>query len=536
MHQKRLFAFVVSLAALIILAACSQGDEDLVSAQPGEVIVQILAVPADVTSVTLEVSGPNAPQTLTDNNLGDGAEFVVPNLTLGGDYTFTARGLNAGIVLFKGSVSVTDLQADTVVPVIALDRLTSSVNVTATNAGPASEVVVATVGGVEQGLTLNANGDAVGTLVGVPTGSDLQLIVTSTDGSEVVRNGRSADFDLSEAAVDVSVALEQLGPGEVPPTKPALTASATEINEGDTFTLGVTVNDENGDLASIKIEWGVGTPTEQALSGGSFSDTFTSPVYTTAGADITYTYTVTITDTEGNASATSGQIRVIATPEPTDTDVTIIADEGKDLSLLTLTAQNVAASTDTVTATITPNGETVELTPAGGSDWSATLFVTEDTNYSVFFTATQGGTSVQSDTFACTVADGATSAACSGAFGGNNGGGDNGGDNDGDTTTPINAVDDQAANNTDATYFFTGNETKSLPVLANDAGDDIKIVSVTQPAGRNSTAISADGQTIIFTARNTQQILATFQYTIEDSRGNRDTATVTYNAVQAVEF
>ena len=177
------------------------------------------------------------------------------------------------------------------------------------------------------------------------------------------------------------------------------------------------------------------------------------------------------------------------------------------------------------------------MTPAGGSDWSATLFVTEDTNYSVFFTATQGGTSVQSDTFACTVADGATSAACSGAFGSNNNSGnDNGGDNDGDTTTPINAVDDQAANNTDATYFFTGNETKSLPVLANDSGDDIKIVSVTQPAGRNSTAISADGQTVIFTARNTQQILATFQYTIEDSRGNQDTATVTYNAVQAVEF
>ena len=79
MHQKTsFFAFVTSLAALIILAACSQGDEDLVSAQPGEVIVQILAIPADVTSVTLEVSGPNAPQTLTDNNLGDGAEFVVP--------------------------------------------------------------------------------------------------------------------------------------------------------------------------------------------------------------------------------------------------------------------------------------------------------------------------------------------------------------------------------------------------------------------------------------------------------------------------
>ena len=120
--------------------------------------------------------------------------------------------------------------------------------------------------------------------------------------------------------------------------------------------------------------------------------------------------------------------------------------------------------------------------------------------------------------------------------GDNNGGGDNGGDNNGGDTTPINAVDDQAANNTDATYFFTGNESKSLPVLANDSGDDIKIVSVTQPAGRNSAAISADGQTIIFTARNTQQILATFQYTIEDSRGNQDTATVTYNAVQAVEF
>ena len=99
----------------------------------------------------------------------------------------------------------------------------------------------------------------------------------------------------------------------------------------------------------------------------------------------------------------------------------------------------------------------------------------------------------------------------------------------------LDAIDD-GADGKDASFNFTSAEFASsniksrvLPVLDNDSGTTgVNIVAVTQPQF-GTAAISADGQSIIYTPRHGYCNDHTFTYTIRDAAGNEDTATVYIN-------
>jgi outer membrane protein OmpA-like peptidoglycan-associated protein len=96
------------------------------------------------------------------------------------------------------------------------------------------------------------------------------------------------------------------------------------------------------------------------------------------------------------------------------------------------------------------------------------------------------------------------------------------------------AIDD-GADGKDALYNFTTEDfasntikSRTLTVLDNDAGTDLKIVSVTQPT-YGTAKISDNGQSIVYTPRHGYCKSHTFTYTVRDASGNEETATVYIN-------
>ena len=109
LHSRALKLFGLLLTAFA-LASCSQDDV----APPGSVAIEVLAVAAEVETVTLEVNG----TTYTESTSGDAESgsvtFSLVDLPLGST-TFVARGLSSeGIVLYKASetVDLTDRHRD----------------------------------------------------------------------------------------------------------------------------------------------------------------------------------------------------------------------------------------------------------------------------------------------------------------------------------------------------------------------------------------------------------------------------------------
>lgn len=102
------------------------------------------------------------------------------------------------------------------------------------------------------------------------------------------------------------------------------------------------------------------------------------------------------------------------------------------------------------------------------------------------------------------------------------------------STSSFDAIDDGAGGK-DSVYNFTSADfssanikSRTLTVLDNDIGTDLKIVAVSVPQ-YGTAKISADGQSIVYTPRHGYCQDHTFTYTVRDASGKEDTATVYIN-------
>ena len=484
------------LALVLTLGACSQRPPTDNAGSAEDMTIRIMALPPQVTEVTLSVDG-GAPQSATIS--GTTASLTLEDLSFG-PHTLTARGLNgANVVLYKGGKSIT-VDANTSGVDMKMDRLTSSVSVTAQNLGPASEVLIVKVGGLEQRLVLNGS-TATGTVVGVATGGDISLQVDGYEGGAHTRQG-STSFNLSEEGADVTVTLNALTTPA--PATPQLTY-ASQVEVDASFSLGVNVTDANGDLASVKIAWGDGSADTYTVSGGSLDKTYTH----TYGVSGDNTFVVTVTDAAGNQTSAGGTVEVTAKPTPdTDTDVDVVIDTGKELATVVLEATKVPSASG-VQVAVTPQGGAkstiVNLINRGAGTWSASLKMSRGSSYSLVYTA-QGGPS--SSAVSCTVPD-ADAHTCTYAF--------SGGTPAPSNTAPVANKDVTGTNQ---------NKTITIDVLANDTdkdGDTLTLTGVGTPA---LGAAKLEGGKIVYTSSSTFNVVDTFTYTVSDGKGGTATGQV----------
>ena len=491
LNPLRPLALMGLLALLLTLGACSQRPTESGNVADGvadSVAVRVMALPSQVTKVTLSLDG-GEPQSATVS--GGTASLTLKDVTFG-SHTLVARGLSgADVVLYKGSKTVT-VDADTTSVDMRIDRLTANVRITASNLGPASEVLIARVGGLEQRLVLNGN-TATGTVVGVATGGDLSLQVDGYEGGTHTRQG-SASFTLSEGGADVTVTLNAL---ETPaPATPTLTY-APQVEVDATFSLGVSVTDANSDLRSLKIAWGDDSTETFDISGGSVDKTYPHS-YSTSGDN---TFVVTVKDAAGNQTSASGTVKVTAKPAPdTDTDVSVVIDTGKELSKVTLQATNVP-STGGVQVAVTPQGgaqsTVVNLISRGSGTWSASLMMSRDSTYSLVYTA-QGKPSSAPVTCAVPSAETHT---CTYAFGGAPAP---------SNTAPVANADEKTTNQ---------GKTITLDVLTNDADADKDTLTLTGVSKPTYGVAKIEGGKIVYTAPADKfNVVDTFTYTVSDGK------------------
>ncbi len=496
MTRRKRFPVIALLGlALTVLAACTQEQEDFRTSD--EVTLQVAAIPAQVTKVTLEFDG----KSYTADMGAGAASLTLSNLELK-DTTFTSRGLDAeGTVLYKG-VETKGVTEDTDTIKLTMNRLTSDVkvNLAGTVAG---ETLKATVGGVVQGLGSNL------TLTGVKTGADQTLIIEGFDGGARMRQG-SASFDLSETTAAVSVTLTALGTDNVAPNVPRLSAPET-VTEGESFTLSVAASDTDGNLASLKVEWGDGSDASTATISGSAANEAFTHTYAAAGPQKP---TVTVTDAKGVSAQASVTIDVKVAEVPDDTDVTI--ETGKEARLVTVTATDVPAETAEVEATITNDeGEkTVFGLSKDGATWRGSAELLNDTAYSVVLNHDGEKSDAKTfelddgtDDFSVTVSLGATGSA---------------------NRAPV-AVDDIVTLYTnDGTWTFnpvdaSGTDTTLGSGADTDAdGDSLTIVRFTQP---EVGSLTLSGNTFTYDVP-TSEARTSFTYVISDGNGGEATGTV----------
>ena len=491
----RPLALLGLLALVLTLGACSQRPPTGNAGNAEDMTIRITALPPQVTEVTLSVDGGD-PQRATIS--GTTASLTLEGLSFGA-HTLTARGIsNANIVLYKGSKSLT-VDANTSGVDMKMDRLTSSVSVTARNLGPASEVLIVKVGGLEQRLVLQGS-TATGTVVGVATGGDISLQVDGYEGGAHTRQG-STSFNLSEEGADVTVTLNALTTPA--PATPQLTYAA-QVEVDASFSLGVNVTDANGDLASVKIAWGDGSTDTYNVSGGSLDKSYTH----TYGVSGDNTFVVTVTDAAGNQTSAGGAVKVTAKPAPdTDTDVDVVIDTGKELATVVLEATKVP-SAGGVQVAVTPQGgsksHTVNLINRGAGTWSASLKMSRGSSYSLVYTA-QGNPA--SSAVSCSVPD-ADAHTCTYAFS--------------STPAPTNTA---PVANKDVTGT-NQNKTITIDVLKNDTdkdGDVLTLMSVGTPLYGSA---KLEGGKIVYTSSSTFNVVDTFTYTVSDGKGGTATGQV----------
>lgn len=483
---RRLSAATLLGLALIFLAACTQGEEDFRTSE--EVTLQVAAIPNEVTEVTLEVNG-----TTYDVPLSTGT-VTLTNLPLKST-VFTARGLGAkGIVLYKIAKPIT-ITADTDTVELEMNRLTSDVKVNLTGA-VTGETLKASVGGVAQAL------DASRTLTGVKTGAGLTLLVEGSVGDTLKRQG-SVTFDLSEADASVNVTLTALGVDNVAPNAPRLSVPA-DITEGEAFTLNVTASDADGNLASIKVEWGDGSDASTTFVSGNDADEDFAHTYMSAGAQ---TITVTVTDAKGVSAQVSQSVTVKAVETPDDeTDVNI--GTGKEVRLVTVTATDVPAGTAAIQATVTDEegAKKVLGLVKNGATWRGSTELLNSTAYSVVLD--YDGT--KSDAKSFTLDDSTDDFSVSVSLG---------------ATTSTNRA---PVATPDLVDLLTNDGTWSFNTIANDTdpdGDTLTIVSFTQP-DLNSGGLTLEGNTFTYEVP-TQVGETSFTYVISDGNGGTATGQVT---------
>ncbi len=272
-----------------------------------------------------------------------------------------------------------------------------------------------------------------------------------------------------------------------------------KTTDSDVF-IPVLTNDTMGpDTGETLTVTAVGTPSQ----GGTVRvGTAGSGVVYTPRASFTGVETFTYTISDGNGGTSTATVTVTvspAVPPPTVVGESFTINEdapAADFSVLsndtpaqtgdTLTITNVTSPNGT--ATITNNGTRLNFAPRANLNGPATVVYTVR--------------------------------------------GSNGGLANGTVTFNITAVNDAPDAVNDALPVLSA-PSQSLNVLTNDvnvdAGETLTITAITQPAaGQGTVQIGPNGQTILYTAPNTNFTgTVTFTYTIGDGSTLTDTATVT---------
>ncbi|WP_052351738.1 ExeM/NucH family extracellular endonuclease [Deinococcus pimensis] len=366
-----------TLSLTLIIAGCGQQPAgDLRGRLPVTQGVSILSLPQQVKLVTLDVRGTDANTGADTRTYTATLENGVGKVTLSnvarGAYTITARGYDgtddAKVVLYKATANVT--VGDQPISLV-MNRITSSIAVTATNLFDKANVVVAKANGVETRLVRNGSG-ATGTLVGVPTARNVLVTVEGYEGAALRQQG-SATLALSETDASVNVALADVA--GIAPATPVLTG-ATSVKKNVEYTLGVasTQDTSGGDtLKKLTVSWGDGSSENVDLTGGSD----TRDLKHTFGAAGDQNVTVTVTNSAGITSQATLKVNVVDTAT-----VPVTVDVGPEVSTMTLSVGGVPAGADRAYAVITPGGPigaqdlkdsyTLELIPRGGL-WTGTL-------------------------------------------------------------------------------------------------------------------------------------------------------------------
>ncbi|MEB4591630.1 Ig-like domain-containing protein [Candidatus Thiothrix sp. Deng01] len=278
------------------------------------------------------------------------------------------------------------------------------------------------------------------------------------------------------------------------PNAPVANSDSAATTSGSPVAVDVLANDTdpNGDTLSISA-FGQG-------SHGTVTQDGNNLVYTPAdgfvGED---TFTYTVTDPAGNTATGTVHVQVAAGANMSASNDTYTLEANSSATALGILANDtVPAEGVTISIVTAPShgsvevvGNHVEYTPDAdyvGSD-SFTYQVTDSTGASA-------SASVELTIGACT------------------------------TCNPLKAEDDYLL------IELNDTETRTLTVLDNDSGDDLKIVAVGTPRYGTAT-ISSDGKSIQFTLRSGYCTDHAFTYTVQDKYGNQTQATVVIDIAPA---
>ncbi|EIJ35583.1 Ig-like domain-containing protein [Thiothrix nivea] len=282
-----------------------------------------------------------------------------------------------------------------------------------------------------------------------------------------------------QATATVTVVVDDFNPG---PNQP-VAVNDTDVHTGGNqpVTIDVTANDTdpNGDAVTIA------DFTQPA--NGTVTQVGDNLVYTpNPGFSGTDTFTYTVQDPDGNQS-TAGTVTV------TVNDAPITANDSAS------TTVDTAVTIDVLNNDNDPNGQAISITGFGQGGHGTVTQVGDNLVY------TPGTGYTGPDTFTYTVTDSMGM----------------------QSTATVDVVVASSLVLVHDYLLIDLNDTapKTLYVLENDTGDELRIVAITKPAYGTAT-ISADGKSIQYQLRSGYCTDHYFTYTVEDKYGNRATQTV----------
>ncbi|GLY08035.1 Ig-like domain-containing protein [Actinoplanes sp. NBRC 101535] len=436
----------------------------------GTATIDVLANDTDANGDTLSISAVGTPNHGTAS-ISNGKILYTPPSGYSGAATFTYT-ITDGTNTATGTVTVNIGNA----PPVAVDKTPATPYGTPVTLDPAGDSTD------PNGDTLTVTGTttpAHGTVVRNSNGTITYTPDTGFSGTDsftyTISDGKGGT---DTGTVTVTVANGVPTAGDI-----AVTVST---NAPETITVPAT--DPNGDTLTITIDTPPTHGTATVVNG--------KIVYTPRDGFIGKdTFHYTVTDGKGGSAGGDGEVTVVNSAP---------------------TAQPDAATTDTDTAVTVPvlandtdpNGDTLTLsastTPAYGT-------AVRNADGSITYTPKSGFSGT--DTFTYTAADG------------------HGLSDTGTVTITVNNAPPIAV---DDTYPITPGETKILPVLANDTDPNkdpntgvqqtLTVLSVTTPAKGTATL---DNGEVTYTAAADATGSDTFSYTVSDSAGGQDQATVT---------
>ncbi|HPY41758.1 MAG TPA: Ig-like domain-containing protein, partial [Thiolinea sp.] len=284
-------------------------------------------------------------------------------------------------------------------------------------------------------------------------------------------------------------------------------AKATiDVLNNDTEATGGTLRISSFDQTSVKggsISLASGKLSYIPAAGFTGTDTFTYTISNAAGDTDTATVTVTVKSNTASFAPDDDNYKV----------ATADLDNQGEIALDVLTGDQYTG-TVSIRITSSPSLGTISNVDASG----------KVTGTTVTYKPKDKTSGTDTFTYVLVDADGVVSPSATVTITLSNGG---------TTSLTFDAIDD-GADGKDALYNFTTADfsgsivSRTLTVLDNDIGKGLSIVAVTQP--RFGTAkISSDGQSIIYTPRSGYCQSHTFTYTVRDSSGKEDTATIYIN-------